>query len=156
MRRRTFLAGIGSAAVAWPRSARAQSPRRTRRIGVLMLYGEADPEGQVRADALATGLAQRGWTIGDNLRIDFRWGVGNLDWIRSEVAELLRREPDVILANSDQAARMTQAATRTVPTVFIAGSDPVVQGFVQSLARPGGHFTGFSVLTPSPDRKRGV
>ena len=77
MMRRSFLAGVGSAAVAWPLAALAQSTDRVRRIGVLMQYREDDPEGQTRRRALEKGLEQRGWTIGGNLRIDYRWSPGN-------------------------------------------------------------------------------
>jgi putative ABC transport system substrate-binding protein len=149
MKRRTFLAGASAVAVTWPFAVRAQSAGRARRVGVLMMYREGDPEGQLRANALRKGLEERGWVVGRDVQIDFRWGVGDLEWLRSTAGDLLKSEPDVILANSDQAARATQAISRTVPTVFIAGSDPVGQGFVQSLAHPGGNLTGFSVLQPS-------
>ena len=83
--------------------------------------------------------------IGRNLQIDFHWGVGDLEWTSSAVAEMVKRAPEVLLANSAQAARAAQPASRTIPTVFIAG-DPMTQGFVQSLAQPGGNMTGFTAL----------
>jgi putative tryptophan/tyrosine transport system substrate-binding protein len=120
-----------------------------RRIGVLMLYPESDPQGQLRATAFRQGLEKLGWAVGRNVQIDFKWGSGDTDWIRSAAAQLLRLAPDVILANGDAAARTVQQSTRTVPVIFIAGGDPVVDGLVQSLAHPGGNLTGFSVLEPS-------
>jgi putative ABC transport system substrate-binding protein len=149
MRRRDFISLAGGAAVAWPVAARAQQPERMRRIGVLMLYPENDPAGQLRATAFRQGLEKLGWTVGRNLQIDYLWGVGDADWIQSVAVQLLRRAPDVILANGDAAARTVQQSTRTVPVIFIAGSDPVANGLVQSLAHPGGNLTGFSVLEPS-------
>ena len=94
-------------------------------------------------------LENLGWTIGRDLQIDFHWGTGDADWIRSAAAQLLRLAPDVILANGDAAAKTVQQSTRTVPVIFIAGSDVVANGFVESLAHPGGNLTGFSVLEPS-------
>jgi putative ABC transport system substrate-binding protein len=148
MNRRAFITLLGGAA-AWPLAARAQQPDRVRRIGVLMLYPENDPEGQLRATALRNGLQKRGWAVGGNIEIDFQWGLGDADWIRSAGAQLLRLAPDVILANGTPAARTMQQLTRTVSVIFIAGSDPVVDGLVMSLARPGGNLTGLYVFEPS-------
>src|SRR5215831_11879448 len=147
--RRKFLATLGGAAATWPLAARAQQPERMRRIGVLMLYPENDSEGQLRATALRQGLQKLGWVTGRNVQIDFQWGFGDADWIRSAAAQLLRLAPDVILANGTPAARMMQQANRTVPVIFIAGSDPVLDGLVPSLAHPGGNLTGFYVFEPS-------
>jgi putative ABC transport system substrate-binding protein len=148
MRRRDFISLAGTAA-AWPLAARAQQPERMRRIGVLMLYPENDPAGQLRAMAFRQELEKLGWTVGRNLQIDYLWGVGDADWIRSAAAQLLGLAPDVILANGDAAASTVQQSTRTVPVIFIAGSDAVANGLVQSVARPGGNLTGFSVLEPA-------
>jgi putative tryptophan/tyrosine transport system substrate-binding protein len=148
-RRREFIALLGGVAAAWPLAARAQQRDRMRRIGVLMLYPENDPEGQLRATALRNGLQKRGWAVGGNTEIDFQWGLGDVDWIRSAGAQLLRLAPDVILANGTPAARTMQQLTRTVPVIFIAGSDPVVDGLVMSLAHPGGNLTGLYVFEPS-------
>jgi ABC-type uncharacterized transport system substrate-binding protein len=148
MRRRDFITLIGGVA-AWPLAARAQQPERVRRIGVLMLYPENDPQGQVRAAAFRQGLQTLGWVVGRNVQIDFQWGLGDADWIRSAAAQLLRLAPDVILANGTPAAKTMQEASRTVPVIFIAGSDPVLDGLVPSLARPGGNLTGFYVFEPS-------
>jgi putative tryptophan/tyrosine transport system substrate-binding protein len=149
MTRRQFITLLGGAAAAWPLAARAQQPERIRRIGVLMLYPENDPQGQLRATAFRQGLEKLGWAVGRNVQIDFQWGSGDVDWIRSAAAQLLRLAPDVILANGDAAARTVQQSTRTVPAIFIAGSDPVANDLVQSLAHPSGNLTGFSVLEPS-------
>jgi putative tryptophan/tyrosine transport system substrate-binding protein len=116
---------------------------------VLMLYPENDPEGQLRATAFRQGLQKLGWVVGRNVQIDFQWGFGDADWIRSVAAQELRLSPDVILANGTPAAKTMQQASRTVPVIFIAGSDPVVDGLVPSLAHPGGNLTGFYVFEPS-------
>jgi putative ABC transport system substrate-binding protein len=145
--RRELIAALGTVA-AWPLAVRAQQGEQARRVIVFMNYRESDPAGQLRATAFRQELEKRGWMIGRNLRIDYQWGIGDADWIRSEV-EQLRSTPDVILANGDSAARETQLATRTIPVIFIAGSDPVASGYVQSLARPGGNLTGFTVLEPT-------
>jgi putative tryptophan/tyrosine transport system substrate-binding protein len=148
MRRRDLIALIGSAA-AWPLAAHAQQPERMRRIGVLMLYPEDDSEGRLRATAFQQGLQKLGWHVGRNIQIDFQWGFGNADWVRSAAAQLLRLSPDVILANGTPAAKTMQQSSRTVPVIFIAGSDPVVDDLVSSLAHPGGNLTGFYVFEPS-------
>ena len=149
IQRRKFITLLGGATAAWPLAVRAQQADRVRRIGVLMLYPENDPEGQLRATALRNGLQKRGWAVGGNVEIDFQWGLGDADWVRSAGAQLLRSAPDVILANGTPAARTMQQLTRTVPVIFIAGSDPVVDGLVMSLARPGGNLTGLYVFEPS-------
>ena len=141
--RREFITLLGGAAAAWPLRARAQQPERVRRIGVLMLYPKNDPQGQLRATAFQEGLQKLGWVVGRNVQIDFQWGFGDADWIRSAAAELLRQAPDLILANGTPAAKTMQQASRTVPVIFIAGSDPVLDGLVLSLAHPGGNLTGF-------------
>jgi len=148
VRRREFIALVGGAA-SWPFAARAQQTERTRRIGVLMQYPENDPEGQLRATAFRQGLEKLGWADGRNVQIDFQWGLGDADWIRSAAAQLLRLAPDVILANGDAAAKTLQQSTRTVPVIFIVGSDAVANGLVQNLAHPGGNLTGLAVFEQS-------
>jgi putative tryptophan/tyrosine transport system substrate-binding protein len=108
MKRRDFISLIGGTAAAWPLSARAQQPERMRRIGVLMLYPESDPEGQLRATSFRQGLEKLGWIAGRNVQIDFQWGLGDADWVRSAAAELLRLAPDVIVANGTPAAKTMQ------------------------------------------------
>jgi putative tryptophan/tyrosine transport system substrate-binding protein len=114
-----------------------------------MLYPEDDSEGQLRATAFKQGLQKLGWVVGRNVQIDFQWGLGDADWLRSAASQLLRPAPDVILANGTPAAKTMQSASRTVPVIFIAGSDPVLDGLVPSLAHPGSNLTGFFVFEPS-------
>jgi putative tryptophan/tyrosine transport system substrate-binding protein len=147
--RRKFIAAVSGAAVAWPRPLRAKQTERVRRIGVLMLYPENDTAGQVRAAAFRQMLEKLGWTIGRDLQIDFHWGTGDAVWIRGAVVELMTQVPDLILANGSETIAPVQQASRMLPVIFIGSSDPVADGFVQSLARPGGNLTGFTVLEPS-------
>jgi putative tryptophan/tyrosine transport system substrate-binding protein len=149
LRRREFITLAGGAAAAWPLAARAQQSERMRRIGVLMQYPENDPAGQLRATAFRQGLEKLGWADGRNVQIDFQWGLGDADWIRSATKQLLRLAPDVILANGDAAAGTVQQSTRATPVIFIVGSDAVANGLVQNLAHPGGNLTGFTVFEPS-------
>jgi putative ABC transport system substrate-binding protein len=151
MRRRDFIYVLRGAA-AWPLAARAQQDDRVRRIGVLMLYAENDPQGELRAATFRHTLESLGWTQGRNVEIDVHWGVGDRYWIASAAAQLLKRAPDVIVANGP-AIRPAQRATSTVPVIFIGVADPVADGFVQSLARPGGNLTGFTTLEPSVGAK---
>ena len=145
MGRREFVALLGGAAAAWPLAARAQQPERIRVIGVLISTAADDPEGQARLTAFAQGLQELGWSVGRNLRIDYRWAAGQVDRYRSYAAELLALSPDVILAVGSAAMGPLQA-TRSVPVVFVQVADPVGAGFVESLARPGGNATGFTVF----------
>jgi putative tryptophan/tyrosine transport system substrate-binding protein len=115
-----------------------------RRIGVLMPFTADDAEGQARLLAFAQGLQQMGWAVGSNLRIDTRWGAGDVERHRKYVAELLALAPDVILASGSPELRAALQATRDLPIVFANVSDPVGQGFVASLPRPGGNVTGFT------------
>jgi len=153
LERREFITLLGAAAGAWPLVVRAQQAERMRRVGVLMLYEESDPEAQVRVVAFRQSLEKLGWTIGRNLLIDFHWGVGDANWVRSVAAQILRTAPDVVVANGGAALQPMQQATRTVPIVFIGGGDPVGDGFVQSLAHPGGNTTGFTTLEPTVGAK---
>jgi putative ABC transport system substrate-binding protein len=142
MRRREFITLTGAVAV-WPLAARAQQPDGMRRIGVLLPAAADDAEFQARVRAFLQELAQSGWTIGRNVRIDTRWATANADDIRRHAAELAALAPDVILAHGTSTVAPLLQATRTVPVVFTALSDPVAAGFVDSLARPGGNATGF-------------
>ena len=143
MRRRDFILLLGGA-VAWPLAARAQQAERMRRIGVLTAATPADdPDGQARLAAFLQVLQQLGWTDGRNLRIDYRWGLGDANNIRRYAAELAALAPDVILSVGTASMGPLLQATRTVPIVFVSVADPVGAGFVDSLARPGGNATGF-------------
>ena len=142
MRRRAFIAGLSSAA-AWPMVGRAQQASRVRRIGVLMGYAEDDPEAQRRVAAFERGLAEAGWVVGRNLQIDRRWGSADAERIKQFAGELVSLNPDVILANTTPVTAALKRATSTIPIVFAIVSDPVGEGLVASLARPGGNVTGF-------------
>jgi putative tryptophan/tyrosine transport system substrate-binding protein len=144
MRRRDFMKIIGGAAAAWPLATRAQQPPQTRRIGVLMGQAADDLDGQVRLAAFLQGLRELGWIEGRNVRLDYRWGGGDVSSIRRDAVELAALAPDVILAGGGQVMGPLQEATRTVPIVFTQTADPLGAGFVASLARPGGNATGFT------------
>jgi putative ABC transport system substrate-binding protein len=141
MRRREFIKLIAGSAASWPLSARAQHER-VRRIGSLVGIAD-DPIMQPRLAAFLQALQQLGWTDGNNVRIDYRWGGGDADRIRKNAAELAALAPDVILATGVGATEQLLKATRTVPIVFVLVADPVGSGFVDSLARPGRNATGF-------------
>ena len=143
MKRRELITLLGGAAAGWPLQARAQRPERMRRIGVLMSTAADDPEGQARIAAFHQGLQQLGWTIGEKVRVDSRWPVGDPELFRRYAAELVALSPDVILATGSAATAPLLQATRTIPIVFVIVPDPVGAGFVNSLARPGGNATGF-------------
>jgi putative ABC transport system substrate-binding protein len=147
MRRRDFLGALGGGvAAAWPLAAHAQQTERVRRIGVLLPVAANDAEYQTRIAAFHQALALLGWTIGRNVRIDIRWATSNAAEIRSHAAELAALAPDVILAHGSATVGPLLQATRTVPIVFPVVPDPVGAGFVDSLARPGGNITGFSLF----------
>jgi putative tryptophan/tyrosine transport system substrate-binding protein len=142
MRRREFITGLGGA-VAWPLVAGAQQRERMRRIGILMAFGENDPEAGTYLSEFTRVLAKLGWIDGRNLRMDIRWAAGSVDRARMYAKELVDLKPDVILADSTPQTAALQQETRTIPIVFVLVSDPVGSGFVTSLSRPGGNITGF-------------
>jgi putative ABC transport system substrate-binding protein len=147
MRRREFITLLGGATVAWPLAARAQQAERVRHIGVLMSTGADDSEGQARIAAFLDALQQLGWTDGRNVRIDIRWPAGSdADLVRKYAAELVALAPDVILATGNTATAPLQQLTQAVPIVFVVTADPVSNGYVASMARPGGNITGFSFI----------
>jgi putative tryptophan/tyrosine transport system substrate-binding protein len=141
MKRRDFITLLGGAVAAWPLAARAQ--QRTRRICVLMSTAVDDPQDPTRLAAFAQGLQELGWTIGRNLRIDYRWGASSPDNTRKYAAELAALAPDVMLTSGAIALAAVQQISHTIPVVFVNLVDPVSGGFVESLARPGGNATGF-------------
>jgi putative ABC transport system substrate-binding protein len=129
--------------------ARAQQPSRLRRVAVLMLYAAKDPEGQLRARAFREGLEKSGWVPGKTIAVDFLWGEFDADWARLVTSQLQQLAPDVIAVNSSTGLLAIEKAVGDTPIVFIAVSEPVAQGFVASLAHPGGNLTGFSNLEPT-------
>jgi putative ABC transport system substrate-binding protein len=146
MRRREFITVLGGAAAAWPFAARAQQAERTRRIGVIMALSEGDPMAQARVAAFQQALAELGWTGGRNLKIEWRWTGGDIARVREYAAELVRLAPEVILAQSTPNVAALKEATTSIPIVFAVVNDPVAQGFIASMAHPGGNITGFSFL----------
>ena len=141
MKRREFIALLGGAAAVWPLAARAQQPRR---VGVLMGSPATDSVGQAYLAAFVQALRQLGWMEGQNIRIDVRWNSGGSALAQTYAAQLIGLQPDVIFAASTLNLEAVREATTTVPVVFVQVSDPVAQGFVASLTKPGGNLTGFS------------
>jgi putative ABC transport system substrate-binding protein len=131
MNRREFIAGLGSAA-AWPLAARGQAER-VRRIGVLTAGDENDPVYKARVSALIQALADLGWAVGRNVRIDVRWAGGDINRIRALAQELVGLQPDIIVAGGTPTTAAVQRETRTIPIVFVAVGDPVASGLVGRL-----------------------
>jgi putative tryptophan/tyrosine transport system substrate-binding protein len=129
MRRRDFIRAVAGSAITSPLTARAQQRERLRRVGVLTPFPADDPEGQARLTAFAQALQQAGWTLGQNLRLDYRWGNGTTETMRKYAAELVALAPDVIPASSSAAVSPLLQVTRTVPILFAGVADPVGAGF---------------------------
>ncbi|HTC06709.1 MAG TPA: ABC transporter substrate-binding protein [Xanthobacteraceae bacterium] len=142
IRRRELITVLGSAALVWPLAARAQQGERVRRIGLLQGLAADDPVAQANNAAFLQGLEQLGWIDGRNMRVDIRWGAGNIADMRKNAAEIVALSPDVILGVSASVGLLLQV-THTVPIVFVIVPDPVSSGFVDSLAKPGGNATGY-------------
>jgi putative tryptophan/tyrosine transport system substrate-binding protein len=143
--RRKFLATLGGAAAAWPLAARAQ-PDGMRRIVLLHSLAENDPEVQARIAAFRRGLETLKWTENRNVQIEHRFSGGDIARIQAYTAELVSSAPDLIIATSSPVTAALKQATRTIPIVFFVVNDPVGQGFVTSLSRPGGNITGFTFV----------
>ena len=144
MRRREFIAGLGSTAV-WPLSAGAQQGDGVRRIGVLMPLDENDPVVKSRVSAFTQALADLGWSDGRNVRIDLRWGRVDINRIRALAHELVGMQPDIIVTLGSTVATLAlQRETRKIPVVFANVADPVATGIVPRLNQPGGNVTGFA------------
>ena len=144
MRRRDFVSLLGGAAAAWPLAARAQQLERMRLIGVVVALAEDDPESVSRRAAFEQALQASGWTVGRNIRIEYRWAAFDTARTQKLAAEVAALAPNVILVSSNVVlAPMLQAAP-TTPIVFTQVIDPVGSGFVESMARPGGNVTGFT------------
>ena len=148
MKRRQFIAGLGSAA-AWPVVARAQHTDRMRRVGVLMDAAEGSSDGQVRIAAFRGTLQGLGWIEGRNIQIDYRWGGGDVERTHAYAAELVRFKPDVIFAYALAQLASLARETKTIPIIFIGASAPVEDAYIASYSRPGGNITGFTLFEPS-------
>jgi putative ABC transport system substrate-binding protein len=146
LKRRDFITLLGGAAVLWPRAASAQQPERVRRIVLLHSLAENDPEVQARIAAFRRGLETLGWTENRNFQIEHRFSGGDIARIQAYTAELVSSAPDLIIATSSPVTAALKQATRTIPIVFFVVNDPVGQGFVTSLSRPGGNITGFTFV----------
>lgn len=146
MKRREFLALIGSGAMTWPNAALSQQTTRIPLIGVLSGAREDDALIQARLAAFRKVLQELGWTVGRNVRFEVRYSNGEPVRLRAAVSELVKLAPDVILAHGTAAIAELKPATNSIPIVFVIVNDPVAQGYVQSVARPGGNITGFSFM----------
>ena len=142
MTRRELIALLGGTSAAWPLGARAQQPERVRRIGVLMGQAKTDPGNPSRVAAFQQALVKFGWSDGRNVGVDWRWGAGNPDRMRSYAAELIGLVPDVVVAESTPAAAALHQQSPSTPVIFIQVANPVGSGFVASLAHPQGNMTG--------------
>jgi putative ABC transport system substrate-binding protein len=141
--RRKFITVVGGAAV-WPLAGHGEQPERICRVGVLLLWPENDPMARASVTAFAQALARFGWIEGKNIRIDYRFAAGDPNLFKIYAAELVGLMPDVLLAGASLAIAALREQSRTIPIVFVNVSDPLGQGFVESLARPGGNITGFT------------
>jgi putative tryptophan/tyrosine transport system substrate-binding protein len=153
MQRREFITLLGGAVAAWPLAARAQQPERMRRIGVLMNVAADDRDGHSRVVTFQQALQQMGWSDGQDVRVDIRWGVNDVDLDRKYAAELVALAPDVVLAAGTLSVAALQRANHSLPIVFVGVSDPVGAGFVDTLAGPGGNVTGFLLFEYSSSGK---
>ena len=145
MQRREFITLVCGAAAAWPLAAHAQRSEGARTIGVLMARKAEDTEGQNQLAALRQGLAELGWSEGRTIHIETRWTVADAAEALKFARELAGSKPDVLVANGTPSLIAMRQVTSTIPIVFVSVADPVGQGFVPSLSRPGGNITGFSV-----------
>jgi putative tryptophan/tyrosine transport system substrate-binding protein len=143
MRRREFIAGLGGAA-AWPVVVRAQQADRVRHVGALMNGVPGDAIGQGDLMAFRQGLMELGWIEGRNIDIELRWPGGDVERAQTFAKELVGLRPDVLIGRSTPTTAALKQAAGTIPIIFVNVAEPVEQGFVQSLARPGGNITGFT------------
>jgi putative ABC transport system substrate-binding protein len=143
MRRRDFITLLAGGALAWPLVARTQPSERVRRVGVLLGIGD-DQEGQARVTAFRQQMRELGWIEGTNIRFDVHWGAGDADRMQAYADELVRSNPDVILAASSPVVLALQKTNRSIPVVFTVVTDPVGAGMVANPARPEGNLTGFT------------
>jgi putative ABC transport system substrate-binding protein len=148
MRRREFIALLGGAITSQPIPANAQLAARVRTVAVLMGLAD-DAEARSRLMAFEQGLETEGWSVGQNLRIQYRYAEGDSARMQAFAKELVELNPDCIVGHSTPVVTALMHATRTIPIVFVLVSDPIGGGFVASMARPGGNITGFTILHAS-------
>jgi putative tryptophan/tyrosine transport system substrate-binding protein len=153
VKRRDFIALIGGAA-AWPLAARAQQPARVRTIGFLLPGGSRTTVMRAQLEAFRQGLKEYGWIEGQNISVEYRFAEGKEDALAEFAAELVRLRPDVIVAEGTAAIRAAKTVTQTIPIVMATSTDPVGNGLVASLHRPGGNVTGLSLQTAELAGKR--
>jgi putative ABC transport system substrate-binding protein len=153
LRRREFMLALGAAA-AWPRATRAQQGTKVARIGYLVTASLESPEGRAMADAFRLGLRERGYVEGQNIVIEYRSADGRIERFPQLANELVSLSLDLIVAPNTPAARAAQRVTTTIPIVVPVMGDPVADGLVASLARPGGNITGLTFLGPELASKR--
>jgi putative ABC transport system substrate-binding protein len=144
--RREFITLLAGAAAVWPVAARAQQGARVRRVGILMPYPNGDSESEARVRAFKQELAKLGWTDGGNIRFDEHWTTDNMDMVRAHAAAVVASNPDIIVTTGGRVIPVFMRLTRSMPMVLPSASDPVGVGWAQSLARPGGNVTGFTVF----------
>jgi putative tryptophan/tyrosine transport system substrate-binding protein len=146
MKRRDFITLFGGAAATWPLTVRAQQTERMRRISVLMPYVESDADAQQWTKAFGESLREFGWIDGRNIQLEYRWAGPSPDRLRADAAEMVRLNPDVLMAAGTSAVVALQHETRSIPIVFANVADPVGQGIIASLAKPGSNTTGFGAF----------
>ena len=153
MRRREFLGGVGGLVLTWPHAAWAQQPGRMPLVAVELAIAQDDSDGVRIARAFQQTLQESGWTPGQNIRIEYRWGATSAERAQVYAEELLKLNPDVIVAHATIVARAVSQQTNKIPTVFTNVSDPLGERFVKSFAQPGGEMTGFTNIEPSMGAK---
>src|SRR5258706_15680803 len=153
MQRREFITLVGGAAAAWPIATRAQQPARLPTIGYLSSGTPSSAKDWI--DAFVQRLSELRWVIGNTVAIEYRWAEARNDRLAEFAAEFVRLKVDVILTVGTPSVLALMRATSSIPIVFVAVGDPVANGLVKSLARPGGNVTSFFKLTREPSRKRG-
>jgi putative tryptophan/tyrosine transport system substrate-binding protein len=148
MKRRAFITLLGGALADQAIPANAQEPVRVRTVGLLMGLAN-DAEAQSRSMAFEQGLERQGWSLGKNLRLEYRYAEGDPARMQAFANELVELKPECIVGHSTPVVTALKHATRTIPIVFVMVSDPIGSGFVASMARPGGNITGFTILQKS-------
>src|SRR5664279_1366397 len=154
MRRREFLGVLGGTAATWPLAARAQQPKRIRRIGILLGTSESDPEAQRRVAAFTQTLREIGWTEGKEFTFEKRYAGGAPERLQPLATELVQAKVDVIVTEAAQPVDAAHKATGTIPIVMSYIGDALASGYVASLARPGGNVTGQTLVATDQAAKR--